>query len=117
MGWLEDLSIFATNMFMSMENYFKDHKMLLAKSGETSTYSKTVNTLEAMRNVIQSQEKKIEELEGQLFARDADRDRAFDEMYARAINAERRVKELEEEVETLTQRCDKLKELNLLRNT
>ena len=99
---------------MTMENHFNDNKMLLAKSGETSTFSKTVNTLASMRNVIQSQEKKIEELEGQLFARDADRDKAFDEMYKRAIDAEQRVKDLEEEVKTLTQRCDKFRELNLL---
>lgn len=83
--------------------------MLLAKSGATSNYSKTVNTLEAMRNVIQSQEKKIEELEQQLNDRATDRDRAFDEMYARAIKAEQRVKELEDENNTLTERCKTFK--------
>lgn len=101
---------------MSDIEYFNLCKMLLLKSGsETFSFTSIANTISAMRGVIRSQEKKIEELEGQLFARDADRDKAFDEMYARAIKAEERVKELEKEVNTLTERYNKLRELNLLR--
>lgn len=101
-------------MLITMENHFNDNKILLAKSGETSTFSKTVNTLEAMRDVIKYQEQKIAELEGRLLVLDSERDEAFKKMYQRAIKAEERVKDLEEEVKTLTQRCDKFRELNLL---
>ena len=67
-----------------------------------------------MKGLIRSQKKKIGELEHRLNDRDTDRDRAFDEMYSRAIKAEQRVVELEEENETLKTRCDKFLELNLL---
>ena len=101
-------------MLITMEDkeYFNLSKMLLLKSGsEVFSFTPIANTMAAMRGLIKSQKKKIGELEHRLNDRDTDRDRAFDEMYSRAINAERRVKELEEEVETLTQRCDKFKEL------
>lgn len=102
---------------MDDKEYFNLSKMLLLKSGsETFSFTPIINTMAAMKGLIQSQKARIAELEQQLNDRDTDRDRAFDEMYARAINAERRVVELEEEVETLKNRCDKFKELNLLRN-
>lgn len=107
-------------MLITMEDkeYFNLSKMLLLKSGsETFSFTPIINTMAAMKGLIQSQKKKIAELENRLNDRGTARDAAFDSMYKRAIDAERRVKDLEEEVETLTQRCDKLKELNLLRNT
>lgn len=104
-------------MLITMENHFNDNKMLLAKSGITSTYSKTVNTLASMRDVIQYQEQKIAELENRLNNRGSERDKEFDRIFREKVYAEQRVKDLEEEVETLKNRCAKFKELNLLRNT
>lgn len=101
---------------MSDIEYFNLCRMLLLKSGsEIFSFISIANTISAMRGVIRSQEKKIGELEEQLNDRNTDRDHAFDQMYKRAIDAEQRVKELESEVETLKNRCDKFKELNLLR--
>jgi predicted RNase H-like nuclease (RuvC/YqgF family) len=103
---------------MDDKEYFNLSKMLLIKAGsETYSFSKIGDTLASMKVVIYYQKARIAELENRLNNRDSERDKEFDQMYSRAINAERRVKELEEEVETLTQRCDKFKELNLLRNT
>ena len=92
--------------------------MLLIKAGsETYSFSKIGDTLASMKVVICYQKARIAELEQRLNDRNNERDRAFDEMYSKKIKAEERVKDLEKEVETLTQRCDKFKELNLLRNT
>lgn len=97
---------------MDDAEYFNLSKILLLKSGsEVFSFTPIINTMAAMKGLIQSQKKKIEDLEEQLNDRNNARDKAFDDMFRRAISAEQRVRELEDEVETLTQRCDKFKEL------
>ena len=97
---------------MDDAEYFNLSKILLLKSGsEVFSFTPIINTMAAMKGLIQSQKAKIEDLEQQLNDRDNDRDKAFDEMYKRAIDAEQRVKELEEENIELKNRCDKFKEL------
>jgi hypothetical protein len=97
---------------MDDKEYFNLCKMLLLKSGsEVFSFTPIINTMTAMKGLIKSQKKKIEELEQQLNDRATDRDRAFDEMYSRATKAEERVKELEKEVKILETRCTKFKEL------
>lgn len=57
------------------------------------------NSLDAATSEIKAKNARIGELENRLNNRDSERDKAFDSMYKRAIDAEQHIKELKEEVE------------------
>lgn len=60
------------------------------------------NSLEETTNKIKAKDAKIKELEERLSNRETSRDKEFDAMYKRAIDAEQHIKELEDEMEQKT---------------